>query len=99
METKFNILVVDDNADKLGLLEAALTLAGYNVSTAVDGEDALGCIESYQPDLIITDVMMPRMDGYELAQRIRANPATKFIPVIMQTAAGHRGEDLRRASE
>jgi diguanylate cyclase (GGDEF)-like protein len=99
METKFNILVVDDNADKLGLLEAALTLAGYNVSTATDGEDALACIESYQPDLIITDVMMPRMDGYELAQRIRANPVTKFIPVIMQTAGGRRIEDLRRASE
>jgi two-component system, cell cycle response regulator len=99
METKFNIIVVDDNADKLGLLEAALTLAGYSVTTATDGVEALAAIESFQPDLVITDVMMPRMNGYELAQRIRANPATKFIPVIMQTAAGRRTEDLRRASE
>lgn len=99
MESKANILVVDDNPDKLGLLEAALELAGYNVTTATDGDEALAAIESYQPDLIITDVMMPRMNGYELAQRIRANPLTKFIPVIMQTAAGHRAEDLRRASE
>lgn len=99
MESKSNILVVDDNPDKLSLIEAALCLAGYNVTTATDGDEALSAIESYQPDLVITDVMMPRMNGYELAQRIRANPATKFIPVIMQTAAGRRSEDLRRASE
>jgi diguanylate cyclase (GGDEF)-like protein len=99
MEPKANILVVDDNPDKLSLLEAALCLAGYRVTTATDGDEALAAIESYQPDLIITDVMMPRMNGYELAQRIRANPVTKFIPVIMQTAASRRVEDLRRASE
>src|SRR5215210_109492 len=99
MESKSNILVVDDNPDKLSLIEAALSLAGYNVTTARDGEEALAVLESYQPDLVITDVMMPRMNGYELAQRIRANPVTKFIPVIMQTAAGRRSEDLRRASE
>jgi diguanylate cyclase (GGDEF)-like protein len=56
-------------------------------------------VESFQPDLIITDVMMPRMNGYELAERIRSNPRTKFIPVIMQTAAGRRSEDSLRASE
>jgi diguanylate cyclase (GGDEF)-like protein len=99
MEPKSTILIVDDNPDKLGLLEAAFSLAGYNVTTATDGDEALAAIESYQPDLVITDVMMPRMNGYELAQRIRANPLTKFIPVIMQTAASKRVEDLRRASE
>ena len=99
MQSKSNILVVDDNSDKLQLIEAALSLAGYQVTTATDGVEALAAIESYQPDLVITDVMMPRMNGYELAQRIRANPVTKFIPVIMQTAAGRRAEDLRRASE
>jgi diguanylate cyclase (GGDEF)-like protein len=99
MEPKANILVVDDNPDKLNLIKAALDLAGYNVTTATDGDEALTAIESYQPDLVITDVMMPRMNGYELAERIRANPVTKFIPVIMQTAAGRRSEDLRRANE
>lgn len=99
MEPKRNILVVDDNPDKLHLLETALIVAGYKVTTATDGDEALASIESYQPDLVITDVMMPRMNGYELAQRIRADPRTKFIPVIMQTAAGRRVEDLRRASE
>jgi two-component system, cell cycle response regulator len=99
MEPKSTILIVDDSPDKLGLLEAAFSLAGYNVTTATDGEEALAAIDSYQPDLVITDVMMPRMNGYELAQRIRSNPVTKFIPVIMQTAASRRVEDLRRASE
>src|SRR5690242_17853702 len=99
MQPKANILVVDDSPDKLSLLEAALCLAGYSVTTATDGDEALAAIESYQPDLVITDVMMPRINGYELAQRIRANPLTKFIPVIMQTALGRRAEDLRRASE
>jgi len=99
MHSKSNILVVDDNPDKLQLIEAALSLAGYQITTASDGVEALAAIESYQPDLVITDVMMPRMNGYELAQRIRANPVTKFIPVIMQTAAGRRVEDLRRANE
>ena len=99
MEPKSNILVVDDNPDKLHLLQSALSLAGYDVTTATDGDEALAAIESYQPDLVITDVMMPRMNGYELAKRIRGNPLTKFIPVIMQTAAGRRVEDSRRASE
>src|ERR1044072_6799990 len=99
MESKSNILVVDDKPDKFELMKAALNLAGYNVTTATDGDEALMAIESYQPDLVIIVVMMPRMNGYELAQRIRANPITKFIPVIMQTAAGRRSEDLRRASE
>src|ERR1041384_2130030 len=99
MQSKSNILVVDDNPDKLQLIEAALSLAGYNVTTATDGVEALAAIESYQPDLVITDVLMPRMNGSEWAQRIRANPLTRFVPVIMQTAAGRRAEDLRRPSE
>ncbi|MEP6569260.1 MAG: diguanylate cyclase [Acidobacteriota bacterium] len=99
METRSNILVVDDNPDKLSLLETALRLAGYNVNTATDGDEALVAMELCQPDLVITDVMMPRMNGYELAERIRGNPFTKFIPVIIQTAAGHALEAHRRASE
>jgi diguanylate cyclase (GGDEF)-like protein len=99
MDNKSNILVVDDNIDKLTLLETALTQAGYNVRTALDGVEAIALVESYQPDLVITDVMMPRMDGYELAQKLREDPRTKFIPVIMQTAAGQNKGDTRRASQ
>ena len=102
MESKSNILVVDDNPDKLGLIEAALSLAGYHVTTATDGDEALAAIESYQPDLVITDVMMPRMNGYELAQRIRANPSRSLFPsscrlppaAALKTCAGHRKSAL-----
>jgi diguanylate cyclase (GGDEF)-like protein len=93
------VLVVDDDPDKLGLLEVALTNAGYEVRTASDGEEALAAIPSFQPDLVVSDVMMPRMNGLELARRIRENPQTKFIPIILQTAAGLRPEDERLGSE
>lgn len=99
MLRKFTVLVVDDDPDKAHLLQFALQMAGYDVRVAWNGEEGLAAIESYQPDLVIADVMMPVIDGYELAKRIRANPKTRFIPVILQTAGRHNAEDLRRGSE
>ena len=99
MVGKFNVLVVDDDPDKRTLLTVALQMAGYEVRSANDGEEGLAAIESYQPDLVITDVMMPKMDGYELARRVRANPLTRFIPVIIQTAARNAAQDQRRGAE
>lgn len=99
MVGKFNILVVDDDPDKCELLRIALQMAGYDVRTANDGEAGLSAVESYPPDLIITDVMMPKMDGYELARRVRANPQTRFIPLIIQTAARNEARDERRGAE
>jgi diguanylate cyclase (GGDEF)-like protein len=99
MVGKFSVLVVDDDPDKRMLLTVALQMAGYEVRTANDGEQGLAAVESFQPDLIITDVMMPKMDGYELARRIRANPQTRFLPIIIQTAARNDAQDLRRGSE
>ena len=96
---KFHVLVVDDDPEKAHLLEFALQMAGYDVRIAWNGEEGLAVIESYQPDLVIADVMMPLVDGYEMARRIRANPKTKWIPVILQTAGRHKAEDLRRGSE
>jgi len=72
---------------------------GYEVRTAMDGLEAIEAVESFPPDLIITDVMMPRMDGYELARRVRANPSTRFIPIIIQTAARGAAQDARRSAE
>lgn len=99
MVGKFSVLVVDDDPDKRMLLTVALQMAGYEVRTANDGEEGLAAVESFQPDLIITDVMMPKMDGYELARRIRANPVTRFLPIIIQTAARNDANDIRRGSE
>ena len=96
---KFEVLVVDDDPDKLNLLKVALSMEGYSVRTAANGKQALAAVDSYPPDLIVTDVMMPEMDGYELARRIRQNPQTKFIPLILQTAGRHDADDLRLGAE
>jgi two-component system cell cycle response regulator len=99
MLSKFTVLVVDDEPDKRQLLKVALEMAGYNVHTANDGADGLAAVEAQQFDLIVTDVMMPRVDGYEMVKRIRANPQTRFIPVIIQTAAKADAQDARRGSQ
>ena len=94
-----SVLVVDDEPDKRLLLAFALENEGYEVHTAEDGVEGLAAVETHQPDLIVTDVMMPRMDGYEMIQRVRSNPQTKFIPVIIQSAARIEGRDVRLGSE
>jgi PleD family two-component response regulator len=99
MTSKLSVLVVDDEPDKRTLLAYALEGEGYEVFTAEDGAAGLEAVELYQPDLIVTDVMMPRMDGYEMIQRVRSNPLTKFIPVIIQSAARNDTRDVRLGSE
>ncbi|HEX8721031.1 MAG TPA: diguanylate cyclase [Pyrinomonadaceae bacterium] len=99
MASKMSVLVVDDEPDKRLLLAFALENEGYQVFTADDGAAGLQAVELYQPDLIVTDVMMPNMDGYEMIRRVRSNPQTKFIPVIIQSAARVEGRDVRLGSE
>jgi diguanylate cyclase (GGDEF)-like protein len=99
MASKMSVLVVDDEPDKRLLLAFALENEGYTVFTADDGVEGLQAVETHQPDLIVTDVMMPRMDGYEMVRRVRSNPQTKFIPVIIQSAARVEGRDVRLGSE
>lgn len=82
------ILAVDDDPITLRLVAVTLTRAGYEVLTAKDGKEALARVESSQPDLIILDVMMPEMDGYEVCRRLRSRPNTASIPIMMLTAKG-----------
>lgn len=99
MISKPKVLVVDDDPDKRQLLAVALQMAGYEIYTADDGVAGLAAVNSHQPDLIVVDVMMPRMDGYEMARRIREDQRTRFIPIIIQSAAKNRAQDLRRGAE
>ncbi len=83
---KKRILVVDDHEDNIELLRARLEARGYEVFGASDGQSALDQVEHVSPDLILLDVMMPKMDGMEVVRRLKANKDLPFIPVIMQTA-------------
>src|SRR5919112_1155918 len=83
---KKKILVVDDHEDNIELLRARLEARGYEVHGASDGQAALDQVEKVCPDLILLDVMMPKMDGMEVVRRLKANSKLPFIPVIMQTA-------------
>ena len=80
------ILVVDDDADIARFVEVNLRSAGYEVSVASDGEEALEKADELRPDLVLLDVMMPRLDGFEVAQRLRRNPQTANASIIMLTA-------------
>jgi adenylate cyclase len=80
------ILVVDDVADNVDILQMRLEAQGYAVATAADGVEALGKIRELLPDLVLLDIMMPRMDGVETLKRLKADPSLPFIPVILVTA-------------
>ncbi len=88
------ILVVDDEAHNRRLLEALLLPEGYLTRTASSGAEALESVAAHPPDLILLDVMMPDMDGHEVARRLKADPATTAIPIIMVTALSDRAARL-----
>jgi diguanylate cyclase (GGDEF)-like protein len=85
-ESPGRILIVDDHEDNVELLKARLEARGYRTETATNGQQALDQVAVSPPDLILLDVMMPEVDGIEVARRIKANPRLPFIPIIMQTA-------------
>ena len=87
MSDDAKILVVDDVPQNVRLLEAVLAPRGYDVVTATDGESALRLIESEEPDLVLLDVVMPQLDGYEVCRRLRAREETAMLPVLMVTAS------------
>ena len=80
------VLVVDDIAANVRLLEAKLLVEYYEVLTANDGATALEIVAEAMPDIVLLDVMMPGMDGFEVCQKIKENPLTAHIPVVMVTA-------------
>ena len=89
------ILVVDDQAANVRLLEARLQAEYFDVCTAADGFEAIEVARREQPDLILLDVMMPRMDGYETCARLKDDPCTRHIPVVMVTALDQRDDRIR----
>ena len=85
---KGKILVVDDEIYIVHILDFSLGIEGYEVMTALDGEQALAKVAQDKPDLIVLDIMMPKLDGYETCKALKSNPETKDIPVILLSAKG-----------
>jgi len=94
MENKKKILIVDDEEGNLKILDKLLSLHGYIVAKAKNGLEALKRTEEFLPDLILLDIMMPEMDGYETCQRLKADPARANIPIIMLTSLTDRESKL-----
>jgi DNA-binding response OmpR family regulator len=90
------ILVVDDDPRLLHIVEMYLSIEGYDVVTAENGEDGLKEVETARPDLVILDIMMPGMDGIEACRRIRTNAETQSVPVVMFSALSS-DDDVERA--
>lgn len=85
MTKKAKILIVDDDVDSVELLTKRLRAEGYQTSEAYDGEQALQQVEAYQPDVVILDIRMPKIDGYEVCTRLKGAKGTRHIPIIMLT--------------
>ena len=96
MTTK-SILVIEDTADNRQILNDLLTAAGYAMLEAEDGERGVALAASARPDLILMDVQLPNIDGYEATRRIRLNPDTRHIPIIAVTSYALSGEEAKAA--
>lgn len=90
MEQQPKILIVDDTPKNIKLLEAVLMPRGYALASAGSGSEALERVASERPDLILLDIVMPGMDGYEVCRRLREDPATRLLPIVMITASGEQ---------
>ena len=92
------ILIADDNEPNRELLEVYLADVDCEIATAVDGDDTLEKVASFEPDIILLDIMMPKLSGFEVCQQLKADPVTRQIMVLMVTALGELG-DIERAVE
>jgi len=94
--TPSKVLIADDNHQNCELLDAYLSEEGYEIAMAYDGQQTLDAVAKSQPDLILLDIMMPKMSGYEVCQRLKGDPETRKIPILMVTALAEMG-DIEKA--
>ncbi|MEE9144798.1 MAG: response regulator [Candidatus Binatia bacterium] len=96
--SKSTLMVVDDDPDLVEIVRITLEAKGFNVRCAYSGKHLFACLEELKPDLILLDIMMPQMDGLEVLTRLKGNPATASIPVILLTVKGEP-EDVIKGYE
>ena len=95
---KKRILVVDDEVDLVEMLSIRLEANDYEVSVAYDGQEGLDKARALKPDLVLLDILMPKLDGFKVCQALKKDPLTKKIPVIMLTAKD-RADDIKQAKQ
>lgn len=95
MEKKIKILIVDDNIDTVELLTKRFRAEGYEIAAAYDGEEALRKVREYVPDLVVLDIMMPKIDGLEVCRQLKDDEITKHIPILMLTAKSEVSEKVK----
>lgn len=89
------ILVIEDQEDNRRIVRDLLTSVGYQLVEAVTGEEGVAMAEMHRPDLILMDIELPGLDGYEATRRIKANPALRQIPIIVVTSYALSGDDIK----
>jgi DNA-binding response OmpR family regulator len=99
MEPKRRVLIVDDEPNIVLSLEFLLRQQGYEVSVARDGEEALAAAEDWRPDLMVLDVMLPGLDGFEVCRRLRERPENASLKILLLTARGREVERVRGLEE
>jgi len=92
---KHKILIVEDNQENIDLLHYFLSPQGYDITAVNDGIEAIKSVETTKPDIILLDIMMPKLDGYQVCERLKKNNETKFIPIIMITALKELKDKIR----
>ena len=92
MNVKKRVVLVEDNESTIDVVEMELKCLGYDVTTAKDGLEALKIIGELAPDLVIMDIQMPKMDGFEAVRQIRANPKIQNVPILAATAKALKGD-------
>jgi CheY-like chemotaxis protein len=92
------VMIVDDNPQNIELLQAFLESLPVKIVSAVDGVDALEKVQQFNPDLILLDIMMPKMSGFQVCRKLKADPKTRDIQILMVTALNELG-DIEQASE
>ncbi|TGC09683.1 response regulator transcription factor [Methanolobus halotolerans] len=93
-DTREKLLIVDEEIDALTALKVALEAEGYNVIVALDGFEGIEKARTENPDIILLDIMMPGMDGFEVCKRLKSDPSSEHIPVIMLTAKGETADKV-----
>jgi len=99
MANQSKILLVEDDTMLVRMYSKKLEMDGFKVSLAFNGEEGLEALKKEKPDIILLDIMMPKMNGVEMLKAVKADPALKDIPVVMLTNLGDRKEDIQKCKD